>query len=124
VVLDGDEETACITPCAIPARPGRHTLLFTQEGHYPERREVQLGRETEDVNVSMRAFSGTVMIASEPSGATVTIEGRPVGQTPVSVPLPVGKHSLVVSKEGFTKVERTIDIEDGAVLSIRVSLGQ
>jgi hypothetical protein len=98
--------------------------LFTRAGHYAERREVQVGREGADVNVSLRPILGTVMISTTPAGATVTVDGRGVvGETPLTLRLPYGKHVVSASKEGFTPSEKTVDVSDDSILSVSITLG-
>jgi serine/threonine-protein kinase len=124
VVADGKDETACTTPCTVAVPPGRHNLVFTQAGRYPMRREVQVGREGADVNVSLQAILGTVMISTTPPGATVTVDGRGVvGETPLTLKLPFGKHVVSASKEGFIAAQRTIEVSDDNILSVSITLG-
>ncbi len=124
VVADGKDETACTTPCSIAVAPGRHNILFSQAGHYPERREVQVTREGADVNVTLRPILGTVMISTTPPGATVSVDGRSVaGETPLSLKLPFGKHLLSAAKEGFAASQKTIEVSDDNILSVSITLG-
>ena len=121
-IVDGKEESACLTPCSVPAKPGRHTVLVTQAGHFPDRRDVDVTREALDVNVALRPIVGTVMINTVPPGAAVSVDGKAVGQTPVSAKLPLGKHVLSVTKEGFRDDERPIEVVDDGILSVRMTL--
>ncbi len=124
VVADGNPETACDTPCSLTLPGGRHDLLFTQTGRYPERREVQVGREPASVNVSLRPVMGTVMISTTPPGATISIDGRGVmGETPLTLKLPFGRHVVSASKEGFTAAQKAIEIADDNILSVSITLG-
>jgi serine/threonine-protein kinase len=124
VVADGKDDTACTTPCTIGVAPGRHNLVFTHAGHHPLRREVQVGREGADVNISLQAILGTVMISTSPPGATVSVDGRGVvGETPLTLKLPFGKHVVSAAKEGFTAAQKTIEVSDDNILSVRITLG-
>jgi tRNA A-37 threonylcarbamoyl transferase component Bud32 len=122
VIVDGNEESACLTPCSIPAKPGRHTVMVTQAGHFPDRRDVDVTRDPLALSVALRPIVGTVMINTVPPGAAVSVDGKAVGQTPVSARLPVGKHVLSVTKEGFRDDERPIEVVDDGILSVRVTL--
>jgi serine/threonine protein kinase len=124
VVADGKDDTACTTPCSIALAPGKHSLLFSQAGHYPERREVQVAREGADVSVTLRPILGTVMISTTPAGATVSVDGRGVvGETPLTLKLPFGKHVVSAAKEGFAASQRTIEVSDDNILSVSITLG-
>jgi serine/threonine protein kinase len=121
-IVDGNEDSACLTPCSIPAKPGRHTVMVTQAGHFPDRRDVDVTRDPLALSVALRPIVGTVMINTVPPGAAVSVDGKAVGQTPVSARLPVGKHVLNVTKEGFRDDERPIEVVDDGILSVRVTL--
>jgi serine/threonine-protein kinase len=124
IVADGNPDTACITPCSLTLSPGRHDLLFTQAGHYPERREIHVAREPMEVQASLRSILGTVMISTTPAGATLAVDGRGVvGETPMTLKLPFGKHVISASKDGFTPSQRTIEISDDSILSVSITLG-
>jgi serine/threonine-protein kinase len=124
VVADGKDDTACTTPCSIALAPGKHSLLFSQAGHYPERRDVQVTREGADVSVTLRPILGTVMISTTPPGATVSVDGRGVvGETPLTLKLPFGKHVVSAAKEGFAASQRTIEVSDDNILSVSITLG-
>ena len=44
--------------------------------------------------------SGTVVVASEPTGAEIYVDGKFVGQTPATIPLLAGAHRVVVKASG------------------------
>jgi len=123
VIVDGKEELACLTPCSIPVPAGRHSLRFTQAGHYPEIRDVEMRREPVDVAVTLRPVLGTVMIATVPPGASLTIDGKPVaGETPLSIKLPLGKHTITAAKEGHGPAQQTVEIPDDNLIHVRITL--
>jgi hypothetical protein len=122
VVLDGSDESSCLSPCSLSTRVGRHTVLVTQAGHFPDRRDVEVTKDPLDLHVTLRPIVGTVMITTIPPGASISIDNRPVGQTPVSTRLPVGKHVLNVTREGFRPDERAIEVVDDGILSVRITL--
>lgn len=59
---------------------------------------------------------------TSPAGATITIDGSVVGRTPTVISVPVGRRQLVVEREGFARVERTLDLEAGPRMPIRLEL--
>ncbi len=122
-VVDGDDLTACITPCSIPVKAGRHTLLLSQSGFQTERREITVGNQPIDVQITMHAILGTVMLSTVPPGATITVDGKPVeGETPKALKLPPGRHVIAASKEGVGAAEQTIEITDDSLHSVRMTL--
>jgi hypothetical protein len=57
-----------------------------------------------------QAKTGIVKIDSEPEGATVMVEGKTFGPTPVLIELPVGKHEILVTKDGHFSATRSIQV--------------
>lgn len=47
-------------------------------------------------------------VSTTPPGASVLLDGTDIGTTPLKVEVEVGKHIVVVAKEGFVAEERTI----------------
>ncbi len=124
-IVDGNEETACTTPCTITVPQGSRTLVLTQAGFHPERRILTVTGEPVNIRIPMRPILGTVMLSTTPAGATVTVDGKPrFGQTPMTLNLPLGKHVIVVTKEGVGSAEQTIDVTDDAILHVSMSLIQ
>lgn len=61
---------------------------------------------------------------TSPAGATITVDGSVVGRTPTVISVPVGRRQLVVEREGFARVERTLDLEPGPRMPIRLELAR
>jgi hypothetical protein len=47
-------------------------------------------------------------IATDPPDATVQLDGHTIGETPISTIVPEGEHELILSREGFTVIDRKI----------------
>lgn len=64
---------------------------------------------------TVRAFVTTLELESNQAGAKVIIKDLEVGKTPIAGPITVdvGPNKIVLEKEGFARVERTIDIPKG-----------
>ncbi len=122
VLVDAKEETACNTPCSIPVAAGRHSLLVTFAGHYPERREVQMARDPVEMNITLRPVLGTVMISTVPPGVPIEVDGKPAGESPVTLRLPFGKHVVAANKEGLSPAQQTVEVIDDNILSVRMTL--
>lgn len=52
----------------------------------------------------------TVMVFSKPDGADVTINGKLLGETPYETKLPAGKYTISLTKDGYRKRTRIVDI--------------
>ncbi len=71
---------------------------------------------------TLNAPVGIVNINSDPEGASVTIDDVPRGTTPLEVSLTVGKHNIVVTKEGYTGYVSSLDVEKGETKELNVKL--
>ncbi len=123
VVMDGVELTACTTPCSIPARPGRHSLLLSRAGFHPANREVMVANGPADLQVTLSAILGTIMLSTAPPGARITVDGKAVdGETPKTLKLPPGRHDIAVSKEGAGSSQQTVEITEDSLIPLRLTL--
>jgi hypothetical protein len=72
--------------------------------------------------LTMAQALGTLMLQTDPPGATITIDDkRWPSVTPAPLSLPPGKYRLALEK-GSAKANRTIDIRDGELSTLRVPL--
>lgn len=65
---------------------------------------------------------GTVKIQTDVDGAEVYIDGEAAGPAPVSKKLKAGRHVVEARAEGFTKAMKEIDVKDGEVNVVQLSL--
>ncbi|MBQ7722048.1 MAG: PEGA domain-containing protein [Kiritimatiellae bacterium] len=65
---------------------------------------------------------GVVTIESTPDHAEIVIDRATRGQTPAELTLAPGRHLLVVRADGHRPEYRTIDVDDGARISLSVAL--
>lgn len=114
--MDGKPETACTTPCAIDAAPGRHTVAINLAGYQLERREVDVGSSAQEMPaVVLHPFGGTVWLTSVPSGATVLVDGKKISQvTPAQIQLSPGTYKITVQKNG-REASRSVEVRSGIV---------
>lgn len=54
-------------------------------------------------------------IVSSPEAADIEVDGSFVGNTPSAIDLPVGEHTVIVSKKGFEPWKRTIKLAAGDI---------
>jgi len=96
-----------VTPRTLAAKPGPHEVILQLPGYHPARDGVELVRGAETrLELTLTAITGTVLVRSEPAGATVRIEGvaaGPEATTPGRLSVPVGKATLVFSREGHAR---------------------
>lgn len=101
----------CTVPCSADLPFGRHTFFFTKEG-------FQIGDVVADippnqvtaVRTRLSAQTGAVVVSSDSRDELITVDGSPVGFTPAVLRVPVGRHVIVVSQQGYRPLTQTIDV--------------
>ena len=96
--LDGEQDTACATPCSLDASPGHHILVLNKPGYDVERRDVDIGSSPLELPaIVLHAMQGTLMLTSDPAGAAVLINGKRQQQTtPTQLQLAPGSYTITV----------------------------
>lgn len=62
-------------------------------------------------------------VRTDPEGATLTLDGQVLSEkTPFSRALPPGRHTLMVTKEGFKPREETFELPDDRAFELRFAL--
>jgi hypothetical protein len=67
---------------------------------------------------------GAVNLNVSEEGASVTVDGQPAGTTPLGSPLrlDLGRHTLVVHKDGFESVQKLVDVAGGTSFDANITL--
>ena len=66
------------------------------------------------VDTDAVARTGRITVRTTPAGARVTIDGRDVGKAPLTIPnLTRGTHTVRIMRDGYTTVERRVEISAG-----------
>jgi len=122
-MLDGLLGTACVTPCALQAAAGEHTISLRLAGYKTLLRPIKVSDSPLELPVITLAQAvGVVMLQSQPDGASITIDDRPwPGTTPMQVRLPPGRYRIAVQK-GDLKSVQTVDIRDGDFRHLSIAL--
>jgi predicted Ser/Thr protein kinase len=121
--LDARPDVTCITPCTLPASPGRHDVVVSMQGYEVEHRDVLTGSSLMELPpVVLRAPSGTLMLTTAPDGATVSVDGKRIPQTtPAQIPLSPGNYRVTVEKDG-KQATSPVEIRNGAISYLRITL--
>jgi predicted Ser/Thr protein kinase len=121
--LDGHRDTACSTPCSLHADPGHHTISVVLPGFQVEHYEVDVGSSPVELPpFVLRATAGTLMVTSVPPGASIVVNGHRMAQTtPATISLGAGAYHVTVEKNG-KQATSAVDIRNGAISYLKVSL--
>lgn len=68
------------------------------------------------------AAAGNIKVTSDPEDADVKVDGNFVGNTPSQLKLPAGKHTIVVTKDGYTEWTKEVQVMAGADLNLKATL--
>lgn len=99
---------------------GIHTFEAKKESHYSDKKEREVTADNDfTVNLSLQPQLGNVEIVSTPIEATVSLNGIEKGTTPITLKkLLVGNYELQLTKDGFSKIVKTITIIEGQTVEI------
>ena len=67
--------------------------------------------------------TGVLVVESSPSGAQVYVDGKLKGESPLTLyNFPVGKHEVVIKKDGYIDSKKTADLQVGMTEKVSVVL--
>lgn len=107
---------------------GEHTVFLESKGYKSEKKKIHPSSDKLlqlYVALSEEHYLGWLEVRANIPGADVYIdrtEVGAVGRTPFMGNIQPGKHRIIVSKEGYTTVERTLEIEAGKAHNLDVQL--
>jgi serine/threonine protein kinase len=111
----GDTRLCERTPCAVFLEPGRHELLFAAEGYNVVSKSVEIGEETNIVELAVQARRAGIRLETEPPGASVWLNGKKLeARTPVGLPeLVLGdKVRLRLDLDGYETLQELVEVPD------------
>jgi serine/threonine-protein kinase len=116
VIVDRNTRWACLAPCSLQLPRGRHVVVASLPGYRSYPKIFEADANGMDVEIQMRAITGTLLISSEPSGAEVFVDGhRVAGATNLQEDVTPGYHSVLVRKEGSGTAERSVRVQEGGL---------
>jgi hypothetical protein len=89
-----------------------YTAYETLLALYGATMKPQLREETQRALEALEVLTGQLTVAVDEPGARVVVDGKPAGATPLAKPLRLnlGTHAVLVAKDGFDSIERSIDV--------------
>jgi formylglycine-generating enzyme required for sulfatase activity len=113
------------TPLSLKLSVGTHELKISAENYKTWTKQLLVQRNQPQMldTIHLQPADGTLTLKTTPSGANVTVGGTFIGQTPVDIPLqPDVKHKLLISKAGYNKIERTVQVATAGTEEISLAL--
>jgi hypothetical protein len=117
VLVDGREVGAAPLSVEVPAC-AKHLSVRGPPERVPFKQELALAEgETKHVVATLGATVSRTL-TSEPEGAAVSVDGVPAcGSTPCTVQVPVGRHHVAMTAEGYDPHEEAVDLTPDAPVS-------
>lgn len=116
MVVDRNPGWSCVSPCSIEVPRGRHVAVASLAGYRSYPKIFEADSDAAQVDIQMRAITGTLLISSEPTGAEVLVDGRKVdGATNMQYDAGPGYHVILVRKQGAGTAERSVRVEEGGL---------
>lgn len=127
-VKDAGGKRLGVTPLNLTVKPGDVPLYLTKKGFAPitTRAKLEAGKAVVlnlkgQVQKPGRAF---LKVSSTPADASVIDKstGKTIGKTPLVQEMKPGKLSLEVASKGYFPESRDIDLDDGGMVEVNVTL--
>jgi outer membrane receptor protein involved in Fe transport len=114
------------TPGTFAVTPGPHTVLLELPGFTAATRPAAavLGR-TQAVEVPLAVLLGAVEVQGQPATAVVRVDrdhGPPHGVVPARLALPLGRHTIYVSQDGYRTARSDVEVLRGRPQRVDVAL--
>ena len=110
-VDDENGAVACTLPCSLDIAPGRHTFFVSKEGYQPGEITAEIpANKVTAVRARLATQTGSLVVSSDVRDALITVDGAAVGFTPTVLSVPVGKHTVVISQQGYRPYVQPIEV--------------
>lgn len=115
--------TADFSPAKITVTfPDAYTKTFNDTAVLPALTHMVID-PAKPATTATPAKTGTINVTTSPAGVRVSIDGSYAGESPREfVDLPAGSHTVLLEKEGFLPVTKTVTVVAGRKTSLIASL--
>lgn len=121
LIVDGNPEYTCISPCTVELPRGRHTIAATLDGFRRTLKIFEAPNEPE-IFMNLDRTSGTLVVRSEPRGATILVDGQAWKErTPSLLTLPTGPHTIEVVHDNRRETHQ-VTIRESIITNLAVNL--
>jgi hypothetical protein len=109
-----NEEPKSKAPTKPPTTRVEREEKPVREAPPPVRREERVPEEP----VVTSGAPGKIRVSSSPSGAQVFVNAEYKGDTPLTVSVPPGTATVLINKEGYTRVSRKVTVKPGQSVNL------
>jgi hypothetical protein len=107
-------------------KSGNYQVECRQANHKSSSQYIQVV-ENDNRTIQLIApepIVGTASITSNPLGAAITIDGKIYGVTPKLIDILIGRHTLTLSKDGYSSETQYFDVAEGKNVEVNATLGK
>jgi hypothetical protein len=124
LLLQGHKDNYRTVLVALRGATGAPIAVASDDRKYvPANVDVVIAESKDEKKpAKVESATGSIKIVSEPDGADVKIDGNFVGNTPSQLKLTEGKHTILVTKDGFADWSKEIQVSTGADLNLKATL--
>lgn len=114
------------TPRAFAAKPGRHDVLATLDGHHGAERaaQLELGQER-SIHFVLKKRTGQARVETTPAGAEIrlgSIDGAVRTHTPAVVELEIGSHRIYLTRPDYSAATELVRVRADEETVMQVEL--
>jgi len=107
---------------AVVLEPGQHNILVKKNGFEDFKRAHNFRPGSfEELDISLELAKGRLEVNTTPSGATLGVDGKKY-RTPATVDLKPGSYNITISKRGYKKEKRDIEIRSNSKITENIKL--
>ncbi|MBX3227501.1 MAG: TonB-dependent receptor [Labilithrix sp.] len=102
---------ACTVPCTLDVAPGRHTFFVGKEGFQPGEVTTEIpANQVTAVRARLATQTGSVVVSSDVRDALISVDGKALGFTPAVLAVPVGRHTIAITQQGYRPFVQEVDV--------------
>ena len=102
--------------------PSQKVSVKPEEPHVEVPPSAQMAGAAQSAQTDKGGETGALELSSTPDGSEVSVDGNFVGNTPATLKLPSGKHTIVVTADGFKAWTKEIGVFGGSSVKLAAKL--
>jgi formylglycine-generating enzyme required for sulfatase activity len=113
-----------ITPVTVEVDPREAApLVLRHSGYKTEERRLTLTPDSRhEVNVELKRKTGTIFISGSPTQTRLRVQNTLVDFSSGKISLPVGRHELLFSADGYQELRKPVTVRDDFPIQITFTL--
>lgn len=105
---------------------GSYVMEARMKNHRTIPEQIAVNESMSGQTITLEApipIIGTLTVTTIPAKALLLVDGKEVGETPRRInAIPIGEHSVILKKEGYVTLQKTVTIEEGKTMELEEQL--